>query len=631
MKKKSKKQQALELAVLSLLAVPVFAVNSAEAAEAEEADKSRDIVVTASKMEMEIKAEPAAVEVITAEDIRRLGATNVRDALALASNINVSKAGMVGNAVMVRGNNTNHTLIMVDGMRMASEDTPTTENYYKLAQINVNDIERIEIVRGSGSVLYGSDAIGGVINIITRHSDKPSYAVGISTGTEDINNYYNFNFGKEGRWTTSLNMQFSKIRRNNHEDVGSGVYPMYGTRQYYDFKAVYDFENAQKNKLSLGFDYQTDKLETDSTSGVSTNYDNKRYGINLGFTGQSEKNNYELRTYFYDYTKESAGSSTPNDAKYNNWVLEARDTLYADEQHTITYGGEYARNSYEGTRLGRGVKKDYSFSTYAGYIQDNWQLNDRLLLIPAVRYEHNSMFGSSVTPKIGATYSFSPNTRLKLNYGRGYKAPTISELYMDWYPGVMPMRQLGDPNLQPEKSVNFDIGIEADNDKSFGKLTYFRNSVSNLIEMQQVSAARVYPVIYQWTNVGRAQIEGVEAEYGYHLNENWSIKVTHNYLDAKDTSNNSRLSSRAKNTTIFQLVYDDKQADNFTATIWDKIYGDYHYQGADYSYNVLGISLNKNWNGNFSTYLSVENLLNRKVDPLYEWGTSWRLGAEWKF
>ncbi|MDD3115028.1 MAG: TonB-dependent receptor plug domain-containing protein, partial [Anaerovibrio sp.] len=238
MKKKSKKQQALELAVLSLLAVPVFAVNSAEAAEAEEADKSRDIVVTASKMEMEIKAEPAAVEVITAEDIRRLGATNVRDALALASNINVSKAGMVGNAVMVRGNNTNHTLIMVDGMRMASEDTPTTENYYKLAQINVNDIERIEIVRGSGSVLYGSDAIGGVINIITRHSDKPSYAVGISTGTEDINNYYNFNFGKEGRWTTSLNMQFSKIRRNNHEDVGSGVYPMYGTRQYYDFKAV---------------------------------------------------------------------------------------------------------------------------------------------------------------------------------------------------------------------------------------------------------------------------------------------------------------------------------------------------------------------------------------------------------
>lgn len=636
--KKSNKQKVLELAVLSLLVMPVW-TGVAQAADTEEetATKSRDIVVTASKQEMEIKAEPSAVEVITAEDIQRMAATNVLDALKLANNVDISGTSMVGNAIRVRGSNTNHTLILIDGKRVAAEDTLDSENYYRLSQINVNNIERIEIVRGSGSVLYGSEALGGVINIITKTPGTPKYTVGLSTGSADINNYYNFDFGKMGRWSTSLNMRFSKVRENNHPDAS--YYNMYGPKQYYDFKAIYDFESKEHNKLDFGFEYQKDKLTDDSVNSrtkipYGNSYTNERYGFNLGFTGKSDKNDYMFRFYTYKYTKDSVGS-TPNDAIFKNWVIEGRDILFASDAHTVTYGAEYASNSYEGTRLSAsGDKASHSFNTYAGYIQDSWQLGDNLLLIPAVRYEHNSMFGSAVTPKIGMTYSMTPHTRIKVNYGRGYKAPTISELYMDWSHNAY-VHIIGDPELQPEKSVNFDVSIEGEQDKSFAKLTYFKNEVSNLIDYRNTVG-----INYVYQNIGRALLEGVEAEYGYNFDDHWGVKISHNYLSAMDESTNTRLANRAKGTTMLQLTYDDGTENNFSAVLWDKIYSDYYhatvrmgnnYNGSHHNYSLLGLSLNKKWSKNFTTYAGVDNILDCQIDPLYEWGRTWRVGAEWTF
>ena len=133
---------------------------------------SGEILVTASRTQELLKTEPQSAEVITAKDIQRMGADDVLSALALADNLNLSKAGMTGNSVQLRGMSTNHTLILVDGKRIAGEDASNTTNVYALQRLNVSDIDRIEIVRGPSSSLYGSDAMGGVINVITRVPKK---------------------------------------------------------------------------------------------------------------------------------------------------------------------------------------------------------------------------------------------------------------------------------------------------------------------------------------------------------------------------------------------------------------------------------------------------------------------------
>ena len=198
MRLSTKKQQTLlTLSVLLGLSSPVYAQDI----------QNNNVIVTATRTQEEVKAVPQTVEVITKEDIEQLGATDVYSALRLAANVDVTSAGMAGHNVMIRGMSTNHTLILIDGKRFAGEDTSATQNVYALGRLSLSNIERIEIVRGSASAQYGSDALGGVINIITKKSKEPSVMVGISTGSESINNYYHIDFGKQGNL---LNRIFSE-------------------------------------------------------------------------------------------------------------------------------------------------------------------------------------------------------------------------------------------------------------------------------------------------------------------------------------------------------------------------------------------------------------------------------------
>lgn len=176
-----RKKYFLTLAVITAMMntsyAGVAAAEEADSQQAVEQVQTRDVVVTASRTEQLAKEAPAAVEVITREDLDKMGAENLAQALQLAIGIDVSENGMVGNSVAIRGAKSNQTLIMVDGMRIRTENTDQTANNYELQRVNMADVERIEIVRGATSSLYGADAMGGVINIITKTPDKASKSV----------------------------------------------------------------------------------------------------------------------------------------------------------------------------------------------------------------------------------------------------------------------------------------------------------------------------------------------------------------------------------------------------------------------------------------------------------------------
>lgn len=676
---KKKKLYASRMAVLSaaVLAGMSMPVGAAETTAADTVVQTKDVIVTATKTEAEVQAVPQAVEVITKEDIQRTGANDVLTALSLANNLNLSRAGMTGNAVSLRGMSTNHTLILVDGKRYAGEDTDVTTNVYALQRLNVSDIDRIEIVRGPSSSLYGSEAMGGVINVITKTPEKAGGTVGVVTGTRNTAEYFNVSTGKHGRWSAAVDGRFDKQRAMNRYDYSvssTGAVTdgydrsMYGMRRTFHGGAVYDFENANKNKLRFDIDYMNEDLRSDYADTKSASgklyynknkhewYHNEQKGFSVEYTGKTNRNEYQFRTYYNQLEKHSnlvnerafpspmmeniLGSIYPKAdmdyAKYNTWVTEAKNTMYIGDHHNLTFGGEYRRLEYEGTRLGgstTGLNKKISakdVDSYAGYIEDLWQVNDKLLLIPSVRLEHNSQFGSEATPKIGATYNINNHWRFKANYGKGYKAPTLSELYMvmNRAMGVATVHVEGNPNLQPEKTYSYDFSIEADKGANFGKLTYFNNKVSNLIDTESTQSDNEYWSKY--INVGKAQINGVELEIGRHLNDRWTIKATHNYLDAVNKVTGTRLNNRAQNTTTFQLIYDDHKKDGISAVLWDQFASRYRYNDEDYTYNTLNFSLNKKWTKDFSTYAGIDNILNKKVDDLYIDGRMWRVGAEWK-
>ena len=270
-------------------------------------------------------------------------------------------------------------------------------------------------------------------------------------------------------------------------------------------------------------------------------------------------------------------------------------------------------------------------------------VNDKLLIIPSVRYDHDSSFGGETTPKIGATYFLNDHNRFKANWGKSFKAPTISELYMSMTRAMGPatVTVLGNPDLQPEEAESWDISYEYDDDKTWGKITYFENDVKNLITSHALDADGY---INEYINVDKAQINGVELELGHHFNKHWTIKGTSNWLDAVDKADDSRLDNRAKNITTLQLMYDDLDPYGYSVVVWNQWVNKYRYtaggtmggmsgsgESKDATYSTFNVTVNKKFGKGNRIFAGCDNIFDEKNTNAYLYGRTWVAGAEWTF
>lgn len=742
-----------------LTACVVSAVgHMAFAAEADNYDEysGADYVVTATKTQLEKKEVPVAVEVVTAQKIKDLGAYSVQDALRLASNVDVQDNGMTGNQVMLRGNDTMHTLILIDGKRMAAENTQSSQNAYELKRINIADVERIEVIRGNGSALYGSDAMGGVINIITKKATTPSMSIAMHTGSKDEATSFSYASGRQGKVAVKIGGGIEKVRK-----IDSGVYKsystsgkqkdaigkyndasttnMYGTRRFLNTGINYafddnhdldftmnfmreqlksdswnsygaDYTNCQMTTLGgfindmmhvdlksmpseaanawlarmsgmLGGTYTVDDLDMSMPNPMTIQhypmrslhfYDNNRSDFSLGFNGKDGKHDYNVRAYFSELRKENTShyinlnTNTKKDVDFdqNNYkqlVIEGKDSYKMDDNNTLTWGAEYKKDTMDGTHLRdsgsnlkyltiNGITKpssEVSSETVALYLQDELRVGNKLLLIPAVRVDHHDSFGTHTSPKIGATYSMSDNARIKANYGKGYRAPTLYELYSKMEKsGMAPMtvHVLGNPDLNPETSTNFDFGFETELGKLNSKITYFHNDIKNMIDGDDYTGPETItnPGIWsKYVNYGKVKISGLETEFGYNFDEHWSLRTVYNYLDAKDQQTGNRLAYRARHNGLVQLTWTDAKENPVTVNLYNRYYFDYHQSNSanyqhDYSFSTTGLTVSKQINKNYRVYAGVDNIFNKSFlyDTYHTYsidGRTWRVGAEMTF
>lgn len=683
-----------------LVAITVFVMGGVTAQAEELPVYSFDeVVVTATRTENDVKKVPASTQVITQEDIKRGGATSVRNALSMYANIfQKSKVRGGGHDIIIRGMETKHSLVMVNGRRISNEaDASGLGNAMSLDRININDVEKIEIVRGPSSALYGSEAMGGVLNIITKPSKEQTLLTGLEHTSEDTSHWWHADTGRIGNFSMTLDARFNKINRSML-DTATESDP-YGTAQTYN--ASLNYYVNDHSYVNVYMDYYSQHLKTDTgtptmkpitlttSRGMSLSgqamlegtgskaYKQKNYGIS--WNGKTDKNDWQIQAYMSKFNWSTTsntkvlGSIPPagmegmfnfllqkkntydfNHDEHNMWAIEGRDSLRVNDHHRVTFGAEYVKDKVAGTGLGsngdgvhsiteNGKTKSSSekmLSSYAAYLQDEIEYG-KWFIVPAIRYDHHSAYGSHTSPKIGVTYNATDYFRIKANYGDGFKAPSVSQLYYDldmemgrgnW------VHLTGNPNLKPEKSKSWDLGVEAEFGKGYGSLTYFDNDVDNLITSIPKGKDSNGHNLHRYENVNKARIKGLENTLGYRFNDTLEFKVTSTLLDAKDTSAGKDLTQRAKLSQIYQLIYDDHKDTGWSAVLWNQL--DYKFvtgkawesgESVKKSYSLTNFSLTRKVNKDTRVYGSVQNIFDKKDEDCDLDGRFWSIGWEHKF
>ena len=667
-----------------------------------------------------MKNVPASTQIITSSDIKKSGATNLRDAITDFANITMTKKVRGGgHEIIVRGMSTDKSLIMVNEHRVANEaDGSGLGNANALDRINVDNIEKIEIVKGPSSALYGSEAMGGVINIITKGSKEAEVRTGLVNSSEDFTNWWHLDSGEIGKFSATLDMRFNKIRRDG--DDTDFLSDSFGTAQTYNFNANYHFNDH--NYLNFYVDHYTQNLKRDlythkrdnikldfpegmrpmgqtsmtgegSMEDALANYHYKQQTYGLSWNGKTARNDWQIQTYLSKFDWKSdirysgmqfkghvpAGLSPmtgrmwntifngfmvgdsgayKNDVNVNSnkiFVIEGRNSTKINDNHRITYGAEYIKNTVKGTNFGddnqfgvthigsvskNGVTKEISekeIDTYAAYLQDEINYG-KWFIVPAIRYDHHENFGSHTSPKLGLTYKANDTFRVKANYGKGFKAPTIQNLYCKL---VTHMGQAGiitvnpNANLRPETSNSWDVGVEKEWGKISTSLVYFDTKLENMITTE-----KIIDKTYRCVNVGNVRVKGIEHTLGYELNPMWKFKVNSTWLDAVNKDKNQPLPQRSRLSQIYSLSFDDGKDIGWSAVLWDEL--NYKYvtpvtvkgdivAGPKKTYNLLNFTLTRKINKDTKIYGSVQNIFDKVDSDCDLDGRYWSLGWEHKF
>ncbi|MTI60301.1 MAG: TonB-dependent receptor [Firmicutes bacterium] len=634
MKKSKEFKQINMVIILSFITVIALAFTgyAEDQVQTEDQIDLKEIVVTASRTKQNIEDTSAMVEIITRKDIDAIGAKTLLEALRVSTGITLNPA-MVGAGVSIRGMENRHVLILVDGERLISEGSSSTANVYEWDRINMANVERIEIIRSDASSLYGSDALGGVINVITKKPGKKEFTLSYNpaiysdysdTRTDDY--YLRYDSGEIGSFAWSISA--GRRQTDPLQEPGSSTTTYYGTREFLNLSSSYELSDS----MQLGFkaDFLDEDMEEQTSVSNMDYFDNSRESYSLELDGSYTYGDYVLRTYFGEQDKQAdmynpltgVYTAKTNESNRKTWTWEGWNSSPVGLKHLLTTGFELRSETYKGTRVSIGkASNDYS----ALYAQDEYMASDRLIITPSLRHDNSDKFDSKTTSKLGANYKINENYRLKASIGEGFKAPSLDNMYMYMVHGPF-ITVNGNPDLKPEESTTYEIAIEGEKGKYSASVSYFINDVKNLITTVNTGA-----YTYSYENLDKAEINGVETELGRQISTNLSAKITYTYLDAVDGESNERLSDRARHSGTVQLRYDNNKKNGVSVVLWNSWAADYWYVPSDddpynKNYNTWNISLNKKWNQNLESYISVDNIFNEKDYDLNIWGSIIRAG-----
>ena len=578
------------------------------------------MVTTATKTEKNIEGVSASVIVITEEEIQKTGASTLDKILEKVPSINAqygrfphpsasSKA-----SISLRGMGANGTLILVDGKRLSGE----TESPYEMTRITASMIERIEIVKGSMSTLYGSDAIGGVINIITKKVDKNVSTLDLKYGSngdgDAVNKNVNFtNAGSVDKLRYKINTSIDdttpyKINKSytqqainpssgadlngNSLDNISGNYDVtykdeatvktIGTRLEYDF--------SDNFTAGLDLSYFTEDREgqylgnTSATSGglitntpVNSEDKNRRIDISsdfkylinddLSMNTKVYRSYYKKRNYTDPLTFDGA-TNTKFSANVTIDTLESDLTYILNDSNIITTGLEYRKE----TRDSGAINPDASSSEFITkvvnykslFIQDEIEISDTLNAIVGTRYDNISNADNKITLQAGLVKEIAEDTSIRANYAQGYRTPDIAELYVVsmYYKGakrygseVINTIKTESYDLKPEQSQTFELSLSNKYENLSSVFTIFNNKVKDKIDLVSYNDSSSSTKYYTSENIDQVDIKGAEVSFDYDLNKDIDLGLNATYLKTEDESTGKELTYTPNISASFSVNY----------------------------------------------------------------------------
>ncbi len=502
-------------------------------------------VVTASRYPQSQDEVIPSVTVIDRSDILRLQANSIFDILSLQQGIDIARNGGTGSAtsVFMRGTNSNHVLVLIDGMRVGSSFTGS----FTWEHVPVSQIERIEIVRGSRVSYYGADAMGGVINIITRSQDN-LYAR-YTGGSFDTHNF-DFGFGGSGktsRYSVVLGSQktdgFSATNENNFfsYDPDKDGYENQSINLKYSNKT----NNGQFkiNLLHSQADSDFDTGNSDSIERVARmSWDNTIF--NDWASELSLGNNYnQLDTLI--------SSSYYQSNRLNlDWIINKQ----INNSH-ISYGLTYRSEKADFDNL-NAPEVSFSDSRNNWALFSNWQsVYESHTLELSARYDNNSVYGSNLSADVAMARELNQNNTLNFSVGSAFHAPSINELFSPNFQdfvvspitgeSVFAFSFEGNPDLKPEESINYEIGLNSNISNTQNlNLNVFYYKIDQLIDFQGPT--------FKPINIKEATIKGFEAAYSYQKN-GLAININATIQDAKNSMTDSALLRRPDNKLNFSV------------------------------------------------------------------------------
>ena len=558
MKKKSFLRNAILLSLLvGATAVYSPAVMAAEAVNEEAMEFAmEEYVVTASRTQTAKVDTPANVSTIDAAKIESRRYQDVAEALKDVPGATIVDTGTGAYEKKVMLNGDERVLVLVDGRRVNLDMGTMTRASFDLNQLpDVSQIERIEVIKGHGGSLYGSDAVGGVINIITKKMDHNYGKVSMAFGSNQARDGKAMYTIKEGKTGISVNASKYKQGYYKYKDAATKSTNRWPGQSEYTNEKVglkINQELSDTSSIEVGYDFSKFDGHNPTFLHGTSSIDKKTNNIYAKYDWTINDNDQGyLNIYRNELKYEFQGNMEERDLGF-----EAQQAISTSDTNKVVIGASYRKADVSNEKSYKGEK---NINNKAIFVNDIWDFAETWSLNAGARYDKHSTAGSKTTLSAGLNKKFDDNSHAYINWGQVFKAPTIDDLYYYYEDSYYDTVSKGNPNLKPEKGDTFTIGYGTKiKEKTDVSISYFQSKIEDAIDW----SSDIYGD-YTPENVKKQKKNGFELSIDHKLNDNWDLTASYTYVRVRNDNNYGlgyvRDANYLPNTYRFGVRYHDEK------------------------------------------------------------------------
>jgi len=582
-----------------------------------------DSIVTASQTAHSQLSAPASVSVVTRAELDKMPVYDLADAVKRLPGVHINNSSGYGRKeIKLRGMDSDYTLLLVNGRRINSRDALTSNyaNDFDLSSIPMAAVERIEVIRGPMSSLYGADALGGVVNVILRQPTNKT-AAGVAASYENPTKGDEGDIFKSSAYISGALIENTLlgnliVESTDQEAWQTDQLSLKGTdateqRRGTNALGTMSWLLDEQQSIDLDISHREDDREANWNNSLAplatrltTNFQNmERTTFGLAHNGNWDSFNSRVRYYYedVDLTDDSqimtALRGRAGEVEQKNHTLDGQISITLGS-HLLTTGAEYRRTTLEHNQnLGKETEVDQK----AIYLQDEFSLG-ALDITLAGRWDDHEVYGGAFSPRIYGVYNLTDNWVIKGGAGKAFKAPSISQSDPSY--GVLACRGyctvFGNADLKPEKSTSYELGTLWQNERLEAGIMFFNNDIKDLIATETTTlrfVPGVGPVAVNpnltYYNQARTRIQGYELQGRYVFTDTFAARANYTYSDSKDRDTGDQLDYTPQHTANIGLDWQAMAKLGFNL--------DYQYTGSQILMVPAGNQLVREETGAYST------------------------------